>query len=514
MGALPHIAVFCCLWGGLFFSRSWLLALLSALVCVGLLSLPQGRRAQVPGGVLLGLLLLLLLSFPLAWDHQRAVELGFLPPLAVAFWAWGGSVPWDERFWRFFAATVAWASLVALFQVFGGLAWAQASVEALPEAWREVGTARLATGRAMGTVAIPGHFALLQGMAAPFLVTWLSSAKGFSRLFPLALALLSLGGCLATRSLLGTALWVVAVGLTWYRGGLRRWALGVWAAVGLAALVLIGLLRDDLGRLEPLVLRSVNWRVALWAFTQSPWVGVGLGGVGMAGLTSPWGGENTTPLAHNTPLQLLAEFGLAGVPMVLVLAGGACALVVRLWPHQRPMAVALALPLLHNLFDFSFYEPAVLLPFCLVAGGGRGSTPSAAPWVYPLLAVVLGLSATAAAASGRAQGLADQVRGLSPPQRLQGLLAAGSLAPWRVSETLEAAWVAWQLADPGLAQEVEAQLDRRAWVAPRSASWAQAKSMMLLLQGRRQEAWAWAEEAVRRAPFREDLRQWERVCRP
>lgn len=513
MTVWPRVVVVLCFWGALVFSRPWVVALACLATTLGLLALPQAQRQSPPLPFLLVAAFLLVLTFPTGFDHQRMVELMPLFPLALSAWSWGASQRFGEGFWRFVAAAGAGTSLVALAQVFGGLQTASNAVALLPPALRELGAARLATGRAFGTLPIPGHFAALQAFLAPFLLAWLVQTQGWRRLLPLGLLALSLTGCLASRSLLGTGLWVLAVVLTLYRSAPRPLRI-LLPAAGLAAFALVFLLREDLVRLEPLALRAVNWRVAFWAFLQHPWMGVGLGGVGMAGLTSPWGAHNITPFAHNTPLQLLAEFGLFGVPFFLVVFFYAFRLAFRLWNADRPAAVGLLAVLAHNFSDFSFYELAVLLPFCLLAGAHSEEAKTPNRFFFPLLSVLLGAAAVLAAFQAQAQALAEEARRRPQEEQVALLVRAASLAPWRLAEPLEAAWLVGQTGDWKKVQQVEELLDRRAWVAPQSASWAQAKATLLLLQGRKAEAWAWAREALRRAPFRRDLAELEQQCRP
>ncbi len=486
---------------------------MAVITAAGLALLPADARRLPPWPLLVAAGFGLAVGFPWAQDHQRALELAALVPLALGAWVLGAGARFGVDFWRFLALAAAGTAVVALAQAAGGLAAAQEAVVSLPPSLREVGAARLATGRAFGTLPIPGHFAALQAMAAPFLVAWLVGERGFRRLAPASLLALSLAGCLATRSLLGTGLWAVAAVLTLVARVSHPWAL-LAAFLGLCALALVLFTRQDLGRLEPVLLRSVNWRVALWVFAQNPWLGVGLGGVGIAGLTSPWGVRNITPFAHNTPLQLLAELGVVGAPLVVVLWASGFALAVRLFRTDRPAGVALLVPLAHNLFDFSLYEPAILLPFCLLAGSHSSGTKPAGRLAFPAWLLLLAGSAVIYGLAARAQALAERAWGLAPRQRVEILLEASSLAPWRLAEPLEAAWAAVEAGDPRVVRQAEAVLDSRAWVAPRSASWAQAKAMLLFRQGRRAEGCAWAEEAARRAPFREDLKELARGCPP
>lgn len=499
------------IWGEFFLGRPLSLVFVSLLLVYGLVFRPCVPLAALKWPAVIAPLLLYALSYPYAFDRQWALSLGFLFPLALATWTLGAVVREDWAFWRMAAVQVAMASLVALNQALGGLPLAPPELSTLPESLQVVASARLATGRAFGTLPLPGHFAVLQAFAAPFLVQWVVGSRGWRRMVPLAFVLLSLGGCIATLSLLGTALWLLGALLVL---GVEKKASSWAVAVGLFTLALLAFLRHDLPRLEPLALRWVNWKVAAWVFWQNPISGVGLGGVGLAGLTSPWAAQNITPFAHNTPLQLIAEFGVIGLPGVALLLYGAFRLVSQLWSAYKPAAVALLIFLVHNVFDFSFYQPALLLAALLLAGSAAppGSPLPRGPrrFLALLLVGVVGL----AALEEKSQKMAVRARRLPPAQRVSALLQAASFTPWRLAEVFEAAGIAWDIKDKELAEDVDHVLVRRAWVAPTSATWCQARALLLMLRGRRAEAWAWAREATQRAPWRRELWELEHLCRP
>jgi O-antigen ligase len=183
---------------------------------------------------------------------------------------------------------------------------------------------------------------------------------------------LSRMGFLASLCALG-AMGIVALG-----GGLagyKRWIPigGVLAAIGIAFIYLPS---------NQLIFRFANmaaseelsgdaragiWRDSLKLIQAFPVLGCGLGcfesGFCRYQATAP---TMTVDAAHNDYLQLLAELGLVGFPIIAVLAvrmfknsfGGAC----RLAGNARYVAIACAGSLtaiaVHSLVDFNLYIPA------------------------------------------------------------------------------------------------------------------------------------------------------------
>ena len=262
---------------------------------------------------------------------------------------------------------------MALTQVFGGLERARGMVTDLPPQWREAAAARLGGGRVFGTSALPGHFAALLLLAAPLVdrtrVAFRAlAAGGWSDL----LALIAVAMVL-TRSLAAPAIAAVLL-VPLAAGKVRSRLVQVGAGVVLAVAVAVVASRHDLGSLEPIRLRWVNWQTTGWVFGQHPLARGGAGGVGQAGLLAPTAAANITPYAHNTYLQLLAELGIAGVGL---LAAGVWALLrlIRTGLAAHPgLTLAVATIPLHNVVDFSAYAPEVLLPWAVLAGtlAGRG----------------------------------------------------------------------------------------------------------------------------------------------
>lgn len=504
-------------WGGYAFGRPWQLLLLGSLSAIGLLTQGKKSRWGLSRGWLGALALPFLLSFPSAYDHQWAIHVALVAAVGTLVFSWALAFPEGEGGRRFFAATGASSGVVALFQATFAAPPTAESLAVLPEGSGPTAMARLATGRAFGTLPLPGHFAALQALVVPFLASWLREVRGWHRLLPGSLLVMSFMATLATRSLAGSALWVLAFLLCLARGagGAPR---AFWWAAGMSLVALPFLLhRGDLLRYEPLALRWVNWQVAWFGFLQNPWFGVGPGGIGLAGLLSPWAGQNITPFAHNTPLQLLAEFGFVGLPFLALGLFWLVTLARVCWWEDRPVALAVLVGLAHNLVDFSFYEPGFLSSFLLLTAWGA----SRAGLVHrrhhsPLPVLLLAVPALLVAAlEVRCQSLALASRlAKDAHERIGGLLAAAGWAPWRLAEVIEAGALALQEGNSQERDQVLTVLSRRQWVAPRSASAAYTKALLLLAQGRRAEAWAWAKEACVRAPRRIEFEELERRCRP
>ena len=77
--------------------------------------------------------------------------------------------------------------------------------------------------------------------------------------------------------------------------------------------------------------------------------------------------------AHNDYVELLAEFGLVGGTLLLLMAGYLALTYLRLAAWQNPVAlfgmIGCALVAVHSLVDFQAYNPAILTTFCVLAAG-------------------------------------------------------------------------------------------------------------------------------------------------
>jgi hypothetical protein len=282
-----------------------------------------------------------------------------------------------------------------------------------------------------------------------------------------------------------------------------------------AATVLLS--RTDVGGLEPIRLRWLNWRSTAWVFAHHPWLGVGTGGVGQAALAGPTGAFNITPYTHNTPLQLLAEFGVVGaVPLALGI-GALVQLLRRGWSSHTGLTLAVASLPLHNLVDFSAYAPEVLLPWAVLAGSlaGRVSPIPEKPLRSWALVALLGTGAILSTLTWRSEVEAAAAAAPRSAGSVEAAMAAATWAPWTVTPVEIAAGQALAGGQPARELErINAVLTERWWVQPLSARYAEARGRLLLAAGRPGEAVVWMREARRRAPWRGDLAQLEAACAP
>jgi O-antigen ligase len=499
-------------WGAARYAAFAPLLWIAILVVVGALA-PAERRLFDRRWLVAGLLLLGC-SWLVAEDHETAFRLSLLFLLAALLFGLARREPADDRLVGLIALAVALTAVVALFQALGGLERARVLVTELPAQWRDAAAARLSGGRVFGTSALPGHFAALLLLAVPLVVERGWHSGGWRRVgWGAVLALIAVAMVL-TRSLAAP---LVAAALLVPLAARRLHGRLVLAGAGLLLVLAVAVAasRHDLGRLEPVRLRWVNWKTTAWVVGQHPWLGVGLGGVGQAGLLAPTAAANITPYTHNTYLQLLAEFGLAGVGL---LAGGTWALIrlVRRGSVAHPgLALAVAAIPLHNLVDFSAYAPEVLLPWAVLAGTLTGRTlplperPLRGGAVLMLVGAGVLLSTLAWRGEAELAGVA-----IAPPTRaVESALTAARWTPWEVTPVELAASLALESRAPAAVLfEVDRQLAGRCWVRPHSASWAESRCRLLLGLGRPGEALVWAREARRRAPWRQGLAELEAAC--
>jgi hypothetical protein len=489
--------------------------LLWLVLLAGCLGLAPRRRRLLAAGWLLALLAVAALSWVVALDHELAFRHTFLLFAAVFLFALARHSPPDDALLGALAAATALASLTALWQVGGGLGAYRLELGELAPALRASAGARLATGRAFGTAALPGHFAILQVMVAPLLVERALRSRGLGRAPWWGLTALAVLGAVATRSVaavgVGAVLLVAAL--------LRRRSGRLTAGLAALLLVVVGVtvlsLRHDLADLEPLRLRLVNWRTTAWVALHHPFVGVGFGGVGQGGLLAPTGAANLSPYGHCTPLELCAETGLAGVGLVALGMWALVRLLRHAFPLEPGLVLAVAAAPLHNLVDFSLYTPGVLFPWVVLLGTlvGRhrplpGRTLSA--W---LLVPVLSVGTLTATLAWRAEAELEAAVSRPPAEQAEAMLGASRWAPWEVTPVLMAAGL---VPDGGAtaaqAATIERTLAERAWVRPVSSAWAEAMARVKLGEGKPAEALPWVKEAERRAPWRGDLGNLETAC--
>lgn len=507
--------------GGLAVAAAWFAAplpvfgpVLWIVLLLAILSLqPQARFLL--GSWQLGLAgLLIASSWLAALDHESAFRHSLLLLAALLLLALARLHPLTEAGVYWVCVAIAATALVAIWQATGGLAAAGLDLEILPPATREAAAARIDVGRSFGTAALPGHFAALLLLATPPLLAALGSGPLWRR--GVAAAALGLVGCgvLLSRSLAASLVVVVILTVALARGMRRRAVVGVL----LALLVLTAatlLWRTDIGSLEPVHLRWQNWQAAIQAWLSRPWLGVGLGGVGQALLPTPAGATNLTPYAHNSYLQVAAEFGLAGLPAVLLAVSWMAGTVHRGLFVDAPLTMAVLVVPLHNVVDFSFYAPEVALPWAVMAGtlAGRLHRLPDRPTPGWLLVPVLVGGALLSTLAWRGETAVAAALAGDPETRVAGLVEAAAWTPWTVTPLLTACHVATETpTGDGTLSNLEVLLGERDWVRPLSGAWAENRARLLQRLGRQGEALVWAREARRRLPWRHELVELERAC--
>ena len=489
------------------------LTALFAAVLVAALALPPAERRLMSTRWAVVVLVVLASGWSVALDHELALRHSLLLVLAGALFGLARRARADDRLLGVLAIGVAAATVVAVLQVTGGQPLAPDAFGSIAPELRERAAQRLAIGRASGTAAGPGHFAALLVMVAPLLAAGLVRSTARRRWVWAAGLLLVVGGVVLTRSLAAVLLALAIAALAAASRKPYRRTLAAGAAVLLAVGALTALLRTDLAALEPVRLRWVNWQTTAWTFSRYPLLGVGLGGVGQAGLTAPTGAANITPYAHNTYLELAAELGVAGVALALAAGIALWRLVAAGRREHLPLALAVAVLPLHNLVDFSAYAPEVVLPWAVLAGTLSARVGPAAAAALPSWLVIpaLGGGLLLTAASWRAEVLLTSSFTASPPAAVELALAAARWTPWSVSPVQAAAGAALGAHDRRML-EIDNELARRWWVRPVSSAWAEMRARLLLASQRSGEALVWAREARRRAPWRDELAMLEATC--
>lgn len=143
--------------------------------------------------------------------------------------------------------------------------------------------------------------------------------------------------------------------------------------------------------------RSLYWRDAFRVWDHRPVVGAGANGYRTARLKYRTDNGDVAH-AHGFVVQTLADLGLVGVLVILLLLGAWVRAAARTlgprgtpWPHERLGAVALLAAVItygvHSFLDWTWSFPAATLPALIAAGwlAGRGSitAPAALPELPP-----------------------------------------------------------------------------------------------------------------------------------
>jgi len=243
------------------------------------------------------------------WDPASAfVEIALLVATVVLIWLASRTSP-PERLPALLALVISALALWGLWQVTGGMEQLAAEIGDLPDELRAAAAERLTSGRAFASQSLPSHLAVLLATALPLLLVRLRPR--WSAAPWIVGSALCVVGLVVTRSPVGAGLALGACGAL-ALGRTRRSI--VWIApvlIVVLAVVIVG--RSDVVELEPVELRLDNWRTALWAWSQTPAAGVGVGSFAQAAQAVPFGVGNRPRHAHSLPLEWLAELGPTGL---------------------------------------------------------------------------------------------------------------------------------------------------------------------------------------------------------
>lgn len=237
---------------------------------------------------------------------------------------------------------------------------------------------RVRGGRAFASFPTPAALGGFLALVLPVTVAGALGRRDRWKWPLLASAAAQIGGLLAAASAtaLGALLGAVALTAWGWKAARPR----VAAAVGILVLLLAGVvalrgrsLIDPTDPESPWRLRAGNFRVAGNMIAEHPWLGVGPGGFGEAYPRYRQAGDNESQHAHNLPLELCAELGLASGLVVSVLfyglfLGPVVGTQGGRFDWRRGAAVGLAAFALQNLADFTAFLPSVLWSACLLRG--------------------------------------------------------------------------------------------------------------------------------------------------
>lgn len=429
-------------------------------------------------------------------DPSRALGTVGLAAAVVGLIWMASRSPVPDWFPLLLAIGLAGLAVWGIWQASAGSDAVGPLLESLPESSRAYAAERLSSGRGYASLPLPGHLAVLLATALPLLVGRVrATLAGFVAAAAAAVVLI---GIVATKSPIGAALAVVGV-VAVVAGRSRRHvvAVGALAAVIVTAVVMA---RPDVRRLEPVSLRLDNWQVALWLTTTSPASGVGVASFAQASQAVPMPVGNRPAHAHNLVFEMLAELGPIGLLGCLVLAAWLARVVLRVWPRDRPIAVALCMVPLHNLVDFSCFVSSVIVPWAVLVGwaiAGHGA-PRRAPapiWGRTVLVTVAaaGLAVTAIGATAVVVERAAASQS-EPVERFDGALRSLRLAPWRVEPQFLLAASALESAEGDLLDRAWYEMVALRWARPRSAALAERRARVALARGDATEAVAelWA----------------------
>jgi len=273
-----------------------------------------------------------------------------------------------------------------------------------------------------GTFVNPNHFGALMCVAAPVALNLVFQARSrrSTALWLTACLLLNIATVTSlSRAAIGAlALAEIGLGVTFLvvRG---RNSVSIGKTLGAIAFLVTGLLVSILvtqERIDALDFsfsaeredpqsKQFAWRNSIPLIRDFAWTGTGRGAFEAAfGRYNSEGGKVTYPWIENTPLQIVIDFGLpvATLAFVLfVLSLWSALKVVRRQPELLGALGGLVAWSLHDLADFSFEIPGVMLPALALAGvlfaatrQGKSSftvSPRRITWLWPAAVLPLAL---------------------------------------------------------------------------------------------------------------------------
>ena len=247
---------------------------------------------------------------------------------------------------------------------------------------------RLAAGRPAGPFILPAVLGTFLAMALPSAIVLLLQARRTAVRVALCVVIALQGyALLLTRSF--GAILAAFVALLLLLPLLSRPARRLGATAIVVALVagsgyFMHVRSAEIGHApgsDPISLRLGNWQAAAGMIVDHPLFGVGPGAFGTSYTLYMRPGMNETRYAHNTPLQIVACWGVwALLPLGALLIGGVKAVrrMVAVSDQRLPLAAAAAAFVLHNLIDFGAYLPGIAIPGALLIGMILGAFPEEA----------------------------------------------------------------------------------------------------------------------------------------
>lgn len=459
----------------------------------------------------------LVLSQAGGWNRSEAITQVFLL-FGVLGFIWVSSRKPPEA-WALTATAFGVAGLAVwgLWQSFGGLDQLRGMEGAFPEYTHAGILDRIDRGRAFASLLLPSHLGVVIATVLPILLARIGrSAKG---LVFFAGFLVGVAGVVATRSPVAVALAVAGCGaFLWKRRiGYVWWVMGT----GLTATTAVVLVRPDVIRLEPLLLRLDNWSTALWVWATAPACGVGLGGFGQASQSVPWPVGNHPLHAHSLPLELLADLGVFGFALWVAVSVFVIRLARRLWASRPEVSIALMVIPLHNLVDFSFYTSPVAFLWAFLVGSSMAlvrpdqplSNPCSKRWRWiPVLGASVVVSLALLSLTGSA--MVEASKGDDPfDDRIARSHRAVKLVPWDAEIADRVGVLALEHGSAEIGALATGVLEASSWQRPRSASRAQLMGRLAELRGEPVSAVMHLWRATSFQPFDERRRvDFQKAC--